>query len=78
MATESEIQAANEAGLIVDWSPCRAACPACSKRTVEVRQAWRLQTRGFSLAGVQAKFPAVPGWVYRCTSCGVSGAATPK
>jgi lysyl-tRNA synthetase class I len=78
MATEEELRAASEEGLLADWSPCTAGCPACHRETVEVRQVYRAKPIGtWSLAGVQAKFPVTLGWEYRCTSCGKTGAAEP-
>lgn len=79
MATEEELRQANEAGLIVTWSPCRATCPACGEEKLEVRQVLKAKPIGsFSLAGMQTKFPVSLGWEYRCTGCGATGPAEPK
>jgi hypothetical protein len=78
MATIEEVQEVNAGGVLVDWSPCRASCPACGRKTVEVRQCFQLQKLGtFSLAGGVTKFPARLGWVYRCTACQATGPAEP-
>jgi predicted RNA-binding Zn-ribbon protein involved in translation (DUF1610 family) len=75
----TSVREANSRGELVSWSPVSTACPGCGQRGVlEVRQVMDLQAAGFSLAGVQLKFPGRLGWEFRCTSCGESGPAEPK
>lgn len=79
-AALEEVRAANEAGLLADWTLVRTPCPVCGKvRVVEVRQVMRATPLGeFSLAGNQVKFPVTLVWEYRCTACGATGRAEPK
>jgi len=62
------------------WLLASTPCPNCGTRNaVHVRQVMRVKPPGtYSLAGVQTKFPARPGWVYRCSECGDRGGAAPK
>ena len=81
VTTREEVDAVNASGVLVGWSPYRgsAVCPACGSNELDVRQVVRVAQPGnWSLAGVQAKYPAQIGWQYRCTACGQTGSAEPK
>lgn len=80
MATTGQVAELNAAGELVPWTPYRGSsvCPACGSHELEVRQVFKVTPPGdWSLAGVQAKYPAQIAWEFRCV-CGKTGSAEPK